>query len=146
MGNIKRDNRGRFVKGQSANPKNQFTSTNQPPNSGRKPSRFKQMLEGLSSIGETLSYEDYKRITETLLTLNASELQRVAGDKNTPIAVILIANAISGDLNNQRMDNLEKLLDRLFGKTASNVDVTTKGEKVSTSIQIEVIDGQDKDK
>lgn len=145
MTKIKRDSSGRFAKGVSANPKKQFSSTKQPKNSGRKPSRFKQILEGLSCIGETLSLEDYKNITATMLTLTKDELGKLANDKDTPMAVLLIASAIQGDATNMRMDNLDKLLDRLFGKSTNNVDVTSKGDKVAQSIQIEILDGKDKD-
>lgn len=134
---IKRENNGRFAKGQSANPKTQFSSTNQPKNSGRKPSRFKRLLKELEGVGETISVEDYGRITKTLLTLNAEELQGVAQDKSTPIAVIMIANAISGDLNNQRIDNLEKLLDRVFGKSSNPIDVTTNGQSIGNLSMVE---------
>ena len=61
-------------------------------------------------------------------------------------AIVLVANAIRGDLNNQRMDNLEKLLDRIFGKSTNKVDVTSKGDKVNQGIQIEILDAKDKDK
>lgn len=128
----KRDSKGRFAKGNQEGVK--FTSTRQPKNAGRKPSRFKQLLNKLEDVGETISVEDYGEITKTLLTLNAEELQGVAEDKSTPIAVIMIANAISGDLNNQRIDNLEKLLDRVFGKSTSPIDLTSKGESVSLSM------------
>ena len=139
----KRDSKGRFVKGNKEGVK--FTSTRQPKNAGRKPSRFKELLSNLEGVGETLSQEDYEKITKTLLTLNPEELTDVARNKQTPIAVILIANAISGDLNNQRMDNLERLLDRIFGKSTNKVDVTSKGDKVNQGIQIEILDAKDKD-
>ena len=122
-----------------------FTKTNQPKNVGRKPSRFKQILEGLESIGETLSLEDYKNITATMLTLTKDELIKLASSDSTPMAILLIASAIQGDATNMRMDNLDKLLDRLFGKSTNNVDVTSKGDKVAQSIQIEVVNGEDKD-
>ena len=140
----KRDSKGRFIKGNMEGKK--FTKTNQPKNAGRRPSRFKQILEGLESIGETLSLEDYKKVAAVLLTLTPSELSNVAKDKDTPIAVILIANAIGGDIDNKRMDNLDRLLDRLFGKSTNSVDVTSKGDKVSQSIQIEILDGKGSDK
>lgn len=146
MANIKRDSKGRFIKGKSANPKKQFSSTRQPKNPGRKPSRFKKILESLDGVGQTISQEDYERITKTLLTMTGEELSELAQDKSTPIAIVLVANAINGDLNNQRMDNLEKLLDRVFGKSTNKVDVTSKGDKVNQGIQIEILDAKDKDK
>ena len=131
----KRDSKGRFAKGNREGVK--FTSTRQPKNAGRKPSRFKRLLKELEGVGETISVEDYGRITKTLLTLNAEELQGVAQDKSTPIAVIMIANAISGDLNNQRIDNLEKLLDRVFGKSSNPIDVTTNGQSIGSLSMVE---------
>lgn len=140
----KRDSKGRFIKGNQEGVK--FTSTRQPKNAGRKPSRFKKILESLDGVGQTISQEDYERITKTLLTMTGEELSKIAQDKSTPIAIVLVANAISGDLNNQRMDNLEKLLDRIFGKSTNKVDVTSKGDKVNQGIQIEILDVKDKDK
>ena len=140
----KRDSKGRFVKGNQEGVK--FTSARQPKNAGRKPSRFKKILESLEGVGQTISQEDYERITKTLLTMTGEELSEIAQDKSTPIAIVLVANAISGDLNNQRMDNLEKLLDRIFGKSTNKVDVTSKGDKVNQGIQIEILDAKDKDK
>ena len=140
----KRDSKGRFVKGNMEGVK--FTSTRQPKNAGRKPSRFKKILESLDGVGQTISQEDYERITKTLLTMTGEELSEIAQDKSTPIAIVLVANAISGDLNNQRMDNLERLLDRIFGKSTNKVDATSKGDKVNQGIQIEILDVKDKDK
>lgn len=125
-----RDEKGRFKKGSSGNNKKVFTSKNQPVSKGRKPSRFKVILESLDVIGESLSQEDYKRISAKLLTMTANELKEIAENEETPIAIVLIANAISGDLSNMRIDNMDRLLDRIFGKSTSNVDLTTKGESI----------------
>ena len=116
-----RNSKGQFSKGNEIG--NRFDSCNQPSNPGRKPSRFKQILDSLESVGESMSSEDYKNITAKLLTLNPEELTKIAENKESPIAVILIANAISGDLDNKRIDNLEKFLDRIFGKSVNKVDL-----------------------
>lgn len=136
-GKVKRDSKGRFLKGNNEGVK--FSETNPPKNAGRKPSRFKQILEGLSAIGETLSLEDYRKITATMLTLTKEELHKLGTNPATPMAVLLIANAIQGDAMNMRMDNLDKLLDRLFGKSTNNVDVTSKGDKVK-GLTVQVLD------
>ena len=137
-----RDSKGRFLKGNQQGVR--FSSDYQPANAGRKPSRFKQILESLDDVGEAISQEDYKKITAILLTMNADELTEIAQDKSSPIAVILIANAINGDLNNQRMNNFERLLDRIFGKATNSVDLTTKGESFK-GIKVEVLDADIKD-
>jgi len=118
----KRDSKGRFVKGSSGNPKKKFTSDNQPKNPGRKPSRFKELIAGLEDIGETMSLEDFRKVSLYLLTMNKDELVKVVKDKSTPMAVVVVASAIAGDTEERNLRNIESLLDRLFGKAMQPVE------------------------
>ena len=104
-----------------------FSANNQPKNNGRKKSRFKQIAESLDIIGETLSKEDYSKIIACLLTLTASELKELAENKETPIAILVVASAISGDIENKQLSNVERLIDRIFGKPVVTQEITGRG-------------------
>lgn len=137
----KRDSKGRFVKG-SVN-KNAPFRTMQPKNRGRKPSRFKQIIAEMEGLGaEALSREDYENIVTFLLSLTGDELIKVAQDKKTPIAVVVIANALSGDIENKNMGNIDRMLDRIFGRAVVKQEVTGKDGKdlMPEPIKIEIID------
>ena len=108
---------------------NQFTKSNQPTANGRKPSRYKQILVSLENIGEPLSKEDYSGIITTLMTLTLDELKSLREKKDTPIVIFVIADAILGDIENKQISNVEKLLDRAFGKTVSTTELTGKDGK-----------------
>lgn len=120
---IKRDSKGRFVKG--SKPKTTFSSTRQPKNPGRKPSRFKQLISDLEGVGETMSLEDFRKTALYLLTMNKTELVKLAQDANAPIAVVAVASAIAGDIEEKNMRNIEALLDRVFGKAMQPVETLT---------------------
>lgn len=120
---VKRDSKGRFVKG--SKPKTTFSSTRQPKNPGRKPSRFKQLISDLEGVGETMSLEDFRKTALYLLTMNKTELVKLAHDANAPIAVVAVASAIAGDIEEKNMRNIEALLDRVFGKAMQPVETLT---------------------
>ena len=103
---------------------NRFSSENQPENAGRKPSRFKEILSKLDKVGETLSYEDYLKIIKLVLTMSPTEVKRLATSKTTPLAVIAIASAVSGDIESKQLYNIDRLLDRVFGKVEDKLAVS----------------------
>lgn len=117
-----RDEKGRFVKGCSGNPDKIFTSKKQPKNPGRKPSRFKQLIADLEGVGETMSLEDFRKISLFLLTMNKDELVELAKNSKAPMAVVAVASAIAGDIEYKSLKNIESLLDRLFGKAMQPVE------------------------
>ena len=126
---IKRDKKGKFTIGNR--PETIFTSENQPENPGRKPSRFKQLIQTLSTNGEEIiSREDYNNVISHLLTLTPDELKKVASDAATPIAVIIIASSIAGDIESKNLTNTEKLIDRIFGKEPIKGEIPGGGIKI----------------
>lgn len=146
MTKIKRDSKGRFVKGASGNPAKKFTSTRQPKNAGRKPSRFKQIIAQLEDIdAEPLSREDYDKIVTHLLTLTPTELTKLANSKEAPMAVLVVASAISGDIENKNLGNIDRMLDRVFGRAVSKQEITGKDGKdlILEPIKIEIIDNRE---
>ena len=126
----KRKKDGTFEKGHSFG--NRFTSENQPENSGRKPSRFKQLISQLSTANEELiTKDDYNNIIRHLLTLTADEIKDIATNKNTPIAVMIIASSISGDIENRSLQNTEKLTGSIFGKDPIKHEVSSTGININ---------------
>lgn len=125
MRKVKRDSKGRFLE-QGTPEKYRFTSTNQPPNAGRKPSRFKSILSEIEEqTGEPLTNEDYRKIITQMLTLNPEELMKIAKNPQTPVAIIVVASAIAGDIETQNIGNVEKLLERVFDKTPIKHEITS---------------------
>lgn len=125
---IKRDSKGRFISG--SKPKTTFSKTNQPKNTGRKPSRFKQIISELNELDDPLSLEDFRKIALSLLSVDKDKLVAIAKKKTTPIAVVIIASAIAGDIENKQMANLDRLMDRIFGKALQPTDITSNGESI----------------
>lgn len=114
-----------------------FTSQNQPKNKGRRPSRFKEIINELDELGESLSLEDFNKVVKSLLTLNKDKLVEIAQNSETPIAIVIIASAIAGDIENKQLGNLDRLLDRVYGKATQKSEVTGKdGKDLISSIQI----------
>ena len=126
---IKRDKKGKFTIGNR--PKTIFTSENQPENPGRKPSRFKELIQTLATNNEeTITREDYNNIISHLLTLTSDELKQVAINQKTPIAVMIIASSIAGDIESKSLTNTEKLIDRIFGKEPIKQQISGTGIKI----------------
>lgn len=98
---------------------NRFSSTNQPANPGRKPSLYNHIrqLIGAEAVAE-LSREDYYRLIGCLLERPLDELKTLATDKKTPVWVVNVVRAIVKDAQAGRMNTLDSLLDRLFGKAS----------------------------
>ena len=119
-----KDKKGKFKEGNKAG--NRFTSMNQPSKNGRKPSRFKEIINELDETGESLSLEDFNKVVKSLLTLDKDNLVKIAKGKDTPIAIVIIASAIAGDIENKQLSNLDRLLDRVYGKATQKSEITGK--------------------
>ena len=123
-----RDTKGRFLSTTTVGAEHRFTSENQPPNAGRKPSRFKAILDTIEAqTGEPLSHEEYNRVIIQMLTLTPEELIKVAKDERTPTAIVAVASSIAGDIENQNIGNIETLLNRVFGKEAQKHEISGSG-------------------
>lgn len=96
---------------------NRFTSANQPPHRGRKPSLYRQIRELLGTEARAeLSREDYYRLISFLLEQPLDTLKRLSDHPTTPIWIINLIRAVVKDSRAGRMYTLDSLLDRLFGK------------------------------
>jgi hypothetical protein len=99
-----------LVKGKAT----QFSTENQPVNSGRKPSTLSRYIK-----------ENGVSITDIKLMINSfifdhttKEIVALLKDKENPppIGVSIILGALNEDLTNKNLANLEKLMDRANGK------------------------------
>lgn len=98
---------------------NRFSTTNQPANPGRKPSLYNHLRQLLGTEAEAeLSREDYYRLIGCLLERPLGDLKTLATDKKTPVWVVSVVRAIVKDAQAGRMNTLDSLLDRLFGKAS----------------------------
>lgn len=106
---------------------NRFSSTNQPPNRGRKKSLFRQMVEKWKKDGTPKpSKEDYNKMICYLMERTTDELTEIGENGDTPIWVKTIIGAMREDIINGRMVTINTLFDRIFGKPSvgAQVDAT----------------------
>lgn len=104
-----------------------FSSTNQPPNRGRKPSLFRSMVEKWDNDGTPKpSKEDYNKMIGYLMERTSEELTIIASDPGTPIWVSTIIKAMQEDKNVGRITTITALFDRVFGKPSQSAEVDAK--------------------
>jgi hypothetical protein len=98
----------------------QFSSTNQPENSGRRPSVFAKYIRE-----NRVSLDDIRALISSMLGYDAEEIKAILKDKlnKPPIGIILLFNAIMADLDKKEITNYEKLVDRAFGKPDKTIKV-----------------------
>ena len=100
-----------------------FSSANQPKKNGRKPK-----LYTLAKKGYDIGLSEFIEVSKYLMQCPQKELDQIAANEATPVWVVNIARAISKDTKRGVTFTVKDIFDRVFGKTAQNVDLTTKGE------------------
>jgi hypothetical protein len=91
-----------------------FSSENQPENRGRKPSALSRYIKE-----KGVSITDIKlMIGSFIFDHTTKEIAALLKDKENPppIGVSIILGALNEDLSNKNLANLEKLMDRAYGK------------------------------
>lgn len=94
------------------NLKNRFSSENQPPNRGRKPSKLKKYIQDCD-----LSSTDIQAAMQYMLDKSEDEIEGMANDKNVPMMMRLFAKAMTADMKGSNLTNILKMLDRAVEKT-----------------------------
>lgn len=108
---------------------NQFSSTNQPPNRGRKPKVFSQLSKEWQERGiERATPQAVAEAFEYVLALHAMDVREIAGDtkdetNDMPMVVRLAAKELLG---RRSLEILREMLDRAHGKAKQAVEHTGK--------------------
>ena len=110
---------------------NRFTSTNQPPNRGRKPK-----LYTIAKKAYGLSYEEYKEMRMYLMQLSRKELDELAKDDSTPMWIVILCRAYVKGAAKGDTRTLEETKVDLWAKdiAATKIDVTTNGNDIGRQI------------
>jgi hypothetical protein len=99
-----------------------FTSTNQPENKGRKPSKLKKWVKEYN-VGAA----DYRAIFNNIIACKTvDELKDMIKKKNVgkfPVVVVACAAAVVDDIQRGRLTWTNTVLDRVMGKAKDGVDI-----------------------
>lgn len=110
---------------------NKFTSTNQPPNRGRKPK-----LYTIAKKAYNVSREEWNEVKLYLLQCTPSEIDEIIDKKDTPMWVLILARGLKRNAAKGVTDVLNDMEDRLFGRALAAPEEKD-DEPVNGSIDIE---------
>lgn len=91
--------------------KTQFSKTNQPLSSGRKPKLYTQLKDVYK-----ISQEEYRNVVMHIMQLSKGEIMKLILAEDTPIWVITICKAFINDIEKGTFYMLSDLTDRVYGK------------------------------
>ena len=109
----------------------QFSTTNQPPNRGRKARVFSQLSKEWQERGiERATPQAVKEAFEYVLALHLLDVKDISGKiedetNDMPMVVRLAAKELLGK---KSLDILREMLDRAHGKSKQSTDLSIKGE------------------
>lgn len=90
----------------------QFNSSYQPRKNGRKPSQLKKYIKETE-----VSLSDLKLIFKSVIFAKSeSELMSILANKEEPMVVRILVRAYLEDFKKGKIDNTERLFDRIYGK------------------------------
>lgn len=94
-----------------------FTSTYQPANRGRKPSKLRKYIKdnGLSS-------RDMQLILSQFVNMDREKLKELAANPKAPILVSGIAAALLKDMMRGRTDTQQWIIDRIHGRAVQPIE------------------------
>jgi hypothetical protein len=103
-----------------------FSSTNQPSNRGRKPSKLKAWIKD-----HNVSSDDFVALFTTIIaTHTLEELEEMVNDENKPKLPVIIALCISAflrDMKTGTMTSANTVLDRIMGKPTQQINLGRAG-------------------
>jgi hypothetical protein len=110
-----------------------FTSSYQPPNRGRKPSKLSAWIKE-----NNVSNEDFVAIFTTIIaTHTLEELEDMVSEKKKPKLPVIVALCISAFLRDMKTGTLTSantILDRIMGKPTQTVDMGITGNIAFTAM------------
>lgn len=105
----------------------QFTSENQPVNAGRKPSLLKAYIHD-----NGVSIQDVRLVFKNIIfEKTQSELEDLLNDESQPMLVRAIVGAYLKDFESGRIDIINSILDRIYGKADQSVNLSGMVETAS---------------
>ena len=117
----------------------QFSSTNQPANSGRKPKSFKMFNDKMKEQGyEPLTKNELINCYALIFSAEQNKIQEIANDEEQPLALRLIIQELTDERT--RSMALKDFRDYMFGKANEKVDLTTNGESINQINPKEIMD------
>ena len=107
----------------------QFSSENQPKNSGRKPK-----LYTVAKKTYNVSREEWNEVKLYLLQCTPQEIDKIILGKDTPMWVVILCRGLKHDAAKGTITVLNDMEDRLFGKATTSKDEEPTEEEGSISI------------
>lgn len=103
-----------------------FTTVNQPRSRGRKPSRINQFIKAFSldDPDRRISKEDAYKLMAHILSCSKAELETMARNPDLPISIVSQIKAIITELSLGKTDTVDKIFDRLYGKSTQPMELT----------------------
>lgn len=104
-----------------------FSATNQPHiKGGRKPSRITTLIKifGMEDQSQAISKDDAYKLMAHLLSCSKTQLEAMARNPDLPISIVCQIKAIITDLSYGRTDTVDRLFDRLYGKSMVSMEIT----------------------
>lgn len=118
----------------------QFSSEYQPKN---RRGRGKSTL-GIILSAEGITRAQYNDTLARIPNLTKEQAQEILANPKTPLWVISRVRAMWKDIDKGKTDALREIEERLFGKPAQGLDITSAGSKVTTEpLTIEIIDNRE---
>jgi len=103
-----------------------FTKENQPTIRGRKLSRineFKRSFD-MDNPEREISHEDATKLMTHILFCNRSQLEAMCKNADLPIFLLCLIKGILTDTANGQTNTVERLFDRLFGRSMQPIELT----------------------
>lgn len=88
-----------------------FSSTNQPPNRGRKPK-----LYTIAKKAYNISYDEWKEVVVYVMQCTKKEVEDIIEKEDTPMWVINVCRALYKDSGKGSIATLKELTEKLWGK------------------------------
>ena len=121
----------KFKRGNKIGENTRFSAHNQPKNRGRKPSLYKKLK--IATDEESISQEDLRIVLGYILICTPAELRSLIGldgkrgqtmfDAEFPAWIVGIIVSLLTDIRYGRMNTVNMMLDRMFGKTGQSIEV-----------------------
>ena len=125
----KNDEKTTYEVGYGKPPKNgvKFASDNQPENNGRKPSLLKAYIQD-----NGVSIQDVRLVFKNIIFEKTKEqLDDLLGDESQPMLIRAIVGAYLKDFESGRIDIINSILDRIYGKADQSVNLSGMVETAS---------------